>query len=562
MKNYINKVIKVYPKSKKNTFFYILILNLINTLMEVFNIAMIIPLFSVILQKTEQLNKYNIIPEAFFELNHFNQILLMIIIILVIYIVKVFFYIFGHYYLSSKVYQIGADVGNKMVTNYIKAPFEFHIYKTSSYMIRNVYKEANEFIENIVRPGFYLINDIFILSGILFFLLVIDAKKFFVLVIFSFFIFLIFFSIKKIFIIYGSKRQFFDETRLNHLQNILKSIKEIKIYKRENFFFDKFKNDNISNYFYAGRNLFLSNIPRIVIEIVVIISLIIFLLFSIINNSGLKEIDLEVSMLFLAALVRFVPLVSRINQSINSMRYGQATLELIHDELNNFNSGLFEIENNSKYEMKNSIKFKDVNFKFSNSKKNLFNKDLNFEINKGDLVKIIGQSGSGKTTLSHLLIGFLTPSSGKILIDNISNNKILNKSILNIGLVSQNIYLFNDTIKNNIVFGNKSIEEKKLIYALDAVNLSSKETFSLNSYISENGKNLSGGEIQRVAIARAIYNDAELIIFDEPTSNLDNENSLLIEKLIKSLRKNKTIVVISHDNKLFQDAELTIKLDL
>ena len=306
----------------------------------------------------------------------------------------------------------------------------------------------------------------------------------------------------------------------------------------------------------------MSNIPRIVIEIVVIISLIIFLLFSIINNSGLKEIDLEVSMLFLAALVRFVPLVSRINQSINSMRYGQATLELIHDELNNFNSGLFEIENNSKYEMKNSIKFKDVNFKFSNSKKNLFNKDLNFEINKGDLVKIIGQSGSGKTTLSHLLIGFLTPSSGKILIDNISNNKILNKSILNIGLVSQNIYLFNDTIKNNIVFGNKSIEEKKLIYALDAVNLSSKETFSLNSYISENGKNLSGGEIQRVAIARAIYNDAELIIFDEPTSNLDNENSLLIEKLIKSLRKNKTIVVISHDNKLFQDAELTIKLDL
>ena len=306
----------------------------------------------------------------------------------------------------------------------------------------------------------------------------------------------------------------------------------------------------------------MSNIPRIVIEIVVIISLIIFLLFSIINNSGLKEIDLEVSMLFLAALVRFVPLVSRINQSINSMRYGQATLELIHDELNNFNSGLFEIENNSKYEMKNSIKFKDVNFKFSNSKKNLFNKDLNFEINKGDLVKIIGQSGSGKTTLSHLLIGFLTPSSGKILIDNISNNKILNKSILNIGLVSQNIYLFNDTIKNNIVFGNKSIEEKKLIYALDAVNLSSKETFSLNSYISENGKNLSGGEIQRVAIARAIYNDAELIIFDEPTSNLDNENSSLIEKLIKSLRKNKTIVVISHDNKLFQDAELTIKLDL
>ncbi len=561
MKNYLKKIKKVYPKSKRNTFYNILVLNLINTFMEVFNIAMIIPLFTVILEKTEQLNKFNIIPEAFFELNHFNQILFVIIAILIIYVTKVFFFVFGHYYLSSRVYQIGASIGNKMVTNYMKAPFEFHINKTSSFMIRNVYKEANEFIENIVRPGFYLINDIFILTGILFFLLVVDAKKFIALVIFSVFIFLIFFSIKKLFISYGLKRQFFDETRLNHLQNILKSIKEIKIYRRENHFFDKFKNDNISNYFYAGKNLFLSNIPRIVIEVIVIVSLIMFLLFSILNNSDFKEIDLEVSMLFLAALIRFVPLVSRINQSINSMRYGQATLDLIHKELINLNSFKYEEENNLKYEIKNSIKFKDVNFQYSNSKKKLFRKDLNFEFNKGDLVKIIGQSGTGKTTLSHLLIGFLKPTSGEILIDGTSNFELNKKWIINFGLVSQNIYLFNDNIKNNIVFGNENIDENKLNYALNAVNLSNRESFSLNSYISENGKNLSGGEIQRVAIARAIYNDAELIIFDEPTSNLDNKNSLLIEKLIKSLRKSKTVIVISHDNKLFKDSELTIELE-
>ena len=133
------------------------------------------------------------------------------------------------------------------------------------------------------------------------------------------------------------------------------------------------------------------------------------------------------------------------------------------------------------------------------------------------------------------------------------------KWISKIGLVSQSIYLFNDTIENNIAFGNK-IEKNKLNKVLNNVNLDSKGVFSLQNEISENGKNLSGGEIQRIAIARALYNDAELIIFDEPTSNLDYDNTMLIEKLINSLRKNKTIFVISHDKNLFKESEVTIEL--
>ena len=95
---------------------------------------------------------------------------------------------------------------------------------------------------------------------------------------------------------------------------------------------------------------------------------------------------------------------------------------------------------------------------------------------------------------------------------------------------------------------------------MKSVNLDNKENFNLKNMISENGKNLSGGEVQRIAIARALYNDSQFIIFDEPTSNLDNENSRIIETLINSLRKKKTILVISHDVELFKNAELTINL--
>ena len=135
-----------------------------------------------------------------------------------------------------------------------------------------------------------------------------------------------------------------------------------------------------------------------------------------------------------------------------------------------------------------------------------------------------------------------------------------NKWISKIGIVSQSIFLLNDTVENNIVFGSL-IDKQRLKNVLNAVNLIAEEGFKLSSYIEENGRNLSGGEIQRIAIARALYNDSDLIIFDEPTSNLDNDNTKLIESLINSLRKKKTIIVITHDKNLFKDSEVVINLN-
>ena len=133
MQNSFNKLLKLYPKSKKFVFFKILSLNLVNSLLEVFNIALLIPLFTVILNKTYKLKELEIIPEIFFQLSQFEQIILVIITILTVYVIKVFFYILGHYYLSYNVYRIGADLGNDLVTKYMLAPLNFHIEKSSSF---------------------------------------------------------------------------------------------------------------------------------------------------------------------------------------------------------------------------------------------------------------------------------------------------------------------------------------------------------------------------------------------------------------------------------------------
>ena len=160
-----------------------------------------------------------------------------------------------------------------------------------------------------------------------------------------------------------------------------------------------------------------------------------------------------------------------------------------------------------------------------------------------------------------MIIGFLNPKQGEILVDGKPLKENYKKWISKIGIVSQNIFLFNDTVENNIAFGSQ-VNEDRIRETLKRVNLNPDDRrFGPLTQIEENGGNLSGGEIQRISIARSLYNDSDLIIFDEPTSNLDLENSILIEKLIYSLRKKKTIVVISHDKELFKDAELTINLN-
>ncbi|MDC0391203.1 ABC transporter ATP-binding protein/permease [Candidatus Pelagibacter ubique] len=558
--SYLQKIKIVYGNTKKKILINVLILNLINTCLEVFNIALLLPLFSVILNKTFELQRLNILPNFFFNLNYYEQIISTIIVIIIVYIIKVYFFVFGNYYLSSQVYLIGADIGDRLVKKYLLSPLSYHIYNSSSTLIRNVYKEVNELIDNNIRPLFYLVNDCLVLFAILFFLLLVDLNKFLILIFFSFFIILLFYFLRKFFIRYGSKRQFYDETRLKHLQNLLKSIREIKIYQREEFFLEKFSYDNRKNYEYAAKNLFLSSLPRVIIETIVLVLTVFSLLFLLESNNGIKNIDIGTYALFLAAIVRFIPLISKINTSINSLRYGLPTLNVLSDEISKNNQLITRTDNSSNdHIFIKSLEFKNVSFAYDLKKKFILDK-LNFKISKGDLVKIIGKSGSGKTTLTNLIIGFLEPTNGEILLDNVFIKGNHNKWISKIGIVSQSIFLLNDTIENNIVFGSL-IDKHRLKNVLNAVNLTKEDGFKSSNFIGENGSNLSGGEIQRIAIARALYNDSDLIIFDEPTSNLDNDNTKLIESLIKSLKKTKTIIVITHDKNLFQDSEVVINLN-
>ncbi|MDY3133040.1 MAG: ABC transporter ATP-binding protein [Campylobacter lanienae] len=194
----------------------------------------------------------------------------------------------------------------------------------------------------------------------------------------------------------------------------------------------------------------------------------------------------------------------------------------------------------------NSITIQDL--KFSYGDKVALN-GINLKINKGQMIALVGSSGGGKSTLINLLMRFYDPDSGIILINenDISEFK-LHSLRENIGLVTQRVYIFNDTIAANVAYG-APLDETKVIKALKMANAYSfvqNLDDGIYTTLSEYGANLSGGQRQRIAIARALYHDPQILIFDEATSALDNESEKEITKAIENLGQEKIVIVIAH----------------
>lgn len=247
---------------------------------------------------------------------------------------------------------------------------------------------------------------------------------------------------------------------------------------------------------------------------------------------------------FLTALFMIYTPLKNISKIYNSMQdaivASQRTFELI-DKTPSIVSGEKEFPQNV-----NFIIFQDVFLKYAN--KTALN-GINFCVNKGEILALVGNSGGGKTSIVNLLMRFYDATNGNILINDCDLRELNIKSLRqNIGLVSQRIFIFRDTIAKNIAYGDE-IDEKKVIAALkmaNAYDFVKELDGGINFVLNEFGTNLSGGQRQRIAIARALYKNPQIIIFDEATSALDNKSEKEITEAIEKLRKDKILIIIAH----------------
>lgn len=336
------------------------------------------------------------------------------------------------------------------------------------------------------------------------------------------------------------------EVILNRLQHSF-----IKLYSKSDFILRKSQ----------AINSFIAASPRFLVEMFAIVILAMAAYFS--NNLSKSELDtLPYIAMIVFAAQRLLPIMQQLYLSWASIQGAKANVEDMLD----FFDGLKK--NNNTYDkmyinFKKYIEFKNVSFKFANRKEII--RFINFKINKGEKIGIIGETGSGKSTILNLLLGLIDPSSGDILIDGVklSKNKISDWQS-QISSVSQNMFFLDDSIKNNIIFNveEKRISQKKFNDSLD---ISQIKTFvdslekGKDTVIGEDGSRLSGGQKQRIAIARALYKPHDILILDEATSALDQN---IEEKIMNSIYglKNKTIIIISHKLNSLKGCDKIIKI--
>ncbi len=282
---------------------------------------------------------------------------------------------------------------------------------------------------------------------------------------------------------------------------------------------------------------------------------------EVILEKGLIPEDFIRFILILFAILGPIKQMSNVNLKIQA---GAASAERIFTLLDT-EPQIVEVKNPINIvEFKDSLKFSNVHFEYLKGSGPVL-ENVNFEINKGEVVALVGPSGSGKSTIADLIPRFYDVSSGEITIDgaNIKNTS-LSSLRSNMGIVTQEVILFNDTIKNNISYAQPDKSEnviKEAARAANALEFIEKTPEGFDTIVGERGVKLSGGQKQRIAIARALLKNPSILILDEATSALDTESEKRVQTAIESLMKDRTALVIAHRLSTVQNADKIIVIE-
>lgn len=552
--------------------FKIFIILLFEGLLELVGVGLFFPIVNSILN-IDGLLEINFFKNLFLFLgleDNSEIIKYIIFFSFIFYVSKFIIVILITIYKYSFSFNLYKDLRNKYLYNCLQTNYRYHIDTDPGYSVNNIIREI-DYINN-----YFFLPIIIMLSELTIFLLIVSFLFFFntalslmLFVVFGIIFILYFFFIgnrsKKI----GNIRAENDKVIIKWVNQALYGYKELVLGNKINKFLSKFSSFS-SNALKASRNFqIFSQMPRFIMEFVIIFILISIIFYQISFSENPSQILVTLGV-FAGAAFKLLPSVNRIIYSYQAIQYSTKSCDIIIREFKNFEkysiNKKFEKTKDKKINFENEIQLKNISFSYDVTDSQILN-NLNLNITKGEVVGIIGKSGSGKSTLVNIILGLLKPNSGTYLIDNVPSNEYSfeTKSQL-FGYVSQDVYLINDSIKNNIAFGDFDDEFKKE-NLVEAIKLSSLDEYVLslkdkeNSIVGERGITLSGGQRQRVSIARALYNKPEILVFDEATSSLDinTENSIINE--ISKLKNKKTILIITHRESILSICDNVYKLE-
>lgn len=567
----MNKYLELLKDECQRDIILLLILNVILIFTETISIALI-PIFINYVVNPDLFFLISIEPlKNFVKGSNINNVIYsgVALLIFLFFIKNIITFIAVYYetYLEKKFNLI---IKKKFLNLYLNVPYETINKYNSAEILRNTETESQNYVSN------FLLIIKFFKDFILFwsiFLLLAYVDLFSTLVI----IFFMACCITSYLIFFNKKVKKLGKVRVNAVSAIYQwinqsmgAIKDIKINKKENIVLKIFM-DKVNIFQETKRKIaIIQFIPKILFELVfvTIILIIIAVLFTSEKNNVIPVISL-----YVFAFIRSLPIITRFGSNITSLRFFGASAILLNNEYKKnkiFISKTLDqqsISFDQKIIFNKKIALKNLCFQYSKNTKNVIN-DLNFEIQKSKAIAFVGKSGAGKTTLINLISGLLKPSSGYFFVDDSVIGENYQEWQKKIGLISQDNYLLDDTIKNNILFLEEKddFSQNKLDKALfySGLNEFIKTLhMGLETIVGERGTFLSGGQVQRIALARLLYRDPEVLILDEFTSSLDPEiEDQILEKLsLLKIEMQKTLIIISHKIKPLKICDEIFLLD-
>jgi len=531
---------------------FLFFLAFVQAILEIVLILFLPLILAMILPETDQLDDIlflKILKDNIFIGDLYSNLLIMTAIV----ILKTSLMSLIFFYQNKILVELRVNTYSNLLNSYLNKNLSSFNENIINIALRNLTTEVNFIYQRFISNGVGIISDFIMLLFFLIYLLFLDFKSVTILIIVFTIVVLIIKKLTKNFLNKsGSNQLLYDGKWSNTLGDIFSAIKEINIYSLKKNFFHLSKNFIFKA---TKSHNYIKLVPQVSRQLFELISILFFFTIIIINSTSnsFSLILIAKLAIFVGCFFRLLPTVQRMVVAYQSLVSSNANVKNYFDTINtNLDKKKLSVsidDKNAKIDFGKKIKIENLYFNYDRLE---IIKNLNFEIKSGDRCVILGKTGVGKSTLTDLIMGIIHPSKGKIYFDNVDISGEFEKIKHNFAYVPQEIYLLNDTIKNNIRFFDNKDDDKFLSEILDDLELNNLiDRFDNKDLtVGDNGTLVSGGQKQRIGIARAIYSKKKIIIMDEPSSNLDEKTENKIFDKIFNKYKDQTFIIISHNKDL------------
>ncbi|MCQ2975599.1 MAG: ABC transporter ATP-binding protein/permease [Bacteroidales bacterium] len=568
----LKKIAYLLSKRDRKILIGIFLVILGSAFLDLVGISAILPVVEILVTPEEviETNTFVRIINNVFQLNGNANNLCFVCLgcMAVLFLFKCAYAIFRTYLITRFTMSYSRRLTKKLMTAYLLFPYEFHLDNNSSTLIRKSTYDVDLFTNAVTNILDFVVKIATIIT-LAVFLFIQDWKVTLILtVLILLFSFVVLKIVKPKSKKYGKELQNLNSDNYKYLSQAFNGIKESKIGNSEGYFTNVYDKNRIKINNLGLKRVVLNSVPGHTLELIGMLGICLALAIVILVGTAPSQIVITFSV-FAYAVIKLLPSVTAITTVVNNLQFYETSVNSLYEDIKTTENVSY-IESNDKdvktMPFENEISVNNVSFYYKSLPDRVVLKDINLNIKKNSSVAFSGASGAGKTTMIDLLLGLLPCREGSISCDGINIVDNMRGWRKNISYIPQNIYLSDDTIRNNVAFGIEAnkIDDAKIWDSLEKAQLKEyveRLPNGLDTVIGERGVRMSGGQRQRIGIARAFYRNTNIIVFDEATSALDYETEKNILEHVSQYSSDHTLIIITHRLNTIDSCDCIFKVE-